>query len=81
MLRGSLSNAEGERALLEHTLLRIVRYPHQSFLEHIWQLKANVSAYDAAYLALAEALAAPLLTLDGRLARAPGHDAEIELYA
>ena len=78
MLRGSLSNAEGEQALLEHTLLKILKYPHRPLLERVWQLKANVSAYIATYLVLAEALAASLLTLDGRLARAPGHTAEVE---
>ena len=45
----------------------------------IWALKQNLSAYDAAYVALAEALDAPLLTLDARLAAAPGHQAEIHL--
>ena len=78
MLRGSLANEEGEQALLEYTLLKILKYPHRPLLERVWQLKANVSAYDTAYLALAEALAAPRLTLDGRLARAPGHTAEVE---
>jgi predicted nucleic acid-binding protein len=48
-------------------------------LARIWQLRANATAYDAAYLALAEVLRAPLLTFDARLAKSPGHTALIEL--
>jgi predicted nucleic acid-binding protein len=44
-------------------------------------LRDNVSAYDAAYIALAETLEAPLVTRDARLARAPGIRAEVEVYA
>lgn len=57
----------------------IQRYPHIEVLERIWALRHNISAYDAAYVALAEALDAPLLTCDARLAAAPGHTARIEL--
>jgi predicted nucleic acid-binding protein len=59
--------------------LRIARYPHVVFLPRIWQLRHNFSAYDAAYVALAEELRAPLLTRDIRLASASGHHATIEL--
>lgn len=55
------------------------RYAHDVLLPRVWQLRANVTAYDAVYIALAEALAAPLVTRDGRLAGAPGHTAKIEL--
>jgi predicted nucleic acid-binding protein len=55
------------------------RYPHDFMLPRIWELRANLTAYDAAYVALAEALDAPLLTRDERLAAAPGHQARIEL--
>jgi predicted nucleic acid-binding protein len=48
----------------------MTRYPVQSLLERVWQLRANVSAYDAAYVALAEHLDCALLTANGRLARA-----------
>lgn len=48
-------------------------------LDRIWELRRNVTAYDAAYLALAEALDAPLLTCDRALASAPGHRAAVEL--
>ncbi len=54
------------------------RYPHDFLLPRVWELRANLTAYDAAYVALAEALDAPLLTRDRRLAAAPGHHARIE---
>jgi predicted nucleic acid-binding protein len=60
--------------------LRINRYPHFVFLPRIWQLRQNLSAYDAAYIALAEKLGAHLITRDSRLASAPGHAANIELF-
>ncbi|NNC87685.1 MAG: type II toxin-antitoxin system VapC family toxin [Akkermansiaceae bacterium] len=55
------------------------RYPHDFLLPRIWQLRGNVTAYDATYLALAEAMNAPVLTRDRRLAKAPGNRARIEL--
>ncbi|HEX9646705.1 MAG TPA: type II toxin-antitoxin system VapC family toxin [Alphaproteobacteria bacterium] len=55
------------------------RYPHDVLLLRVWDLRANLTAYDAVYVALAEALDAPLLTRDRRLAAAPGHRARIEL--
>jgi predicted nucleic acid-binding protein len=61
--------------------LSIVRYPHDGLLERIWDLRANCTAYDAAYLALAEALDAPLLTFDKRLADVPGHRVAVEVVA
>jgi predicted nucleic acid-binding protein len=71
-----------ERARLALDDLRSIdlhRYPHEPMLERIWQLRSNLTAYDASYVALAEALNAPLLTCDARLANAPGHGARIEL--
>jgi predicted nucleic acid-binding protein len=47
----------------------------------VWQLRANLTAYDAVYVVLAEALGATLLTCDGRLARAPGHRVRVERFA
>ena len=58
----------------------MTRYPHTALLHRIWELRYNLTTYDAAYIALAEALDAPLITVDGRLAQAPGHRATVELY-
>lgn len=61
--------------------LVIRRYSHQELLPRIWQLRDAVTAYDGAYVALAEALDAPLLTCDARLGRSHGHRARIEVIA
>jgi|SRR5215831_2582451 len=60
--------------------LRLTRYPHFMLLPRVWQLRHNLSAYDAAYVGLAEKLGAPLITRDARLGAAPGHVATIELF-
>ena len=78
-----LGTVSPERARLALSRLRdtqLVRYPHTPLMERIWELKDNLTTYDAAYIALAEALDAPLITLDARLARAPGIRAAVEVY-
>jgi predicted nucleic acid-binding protein len=55
------------------------RYHHEPLLPRMWELRENLTAYDAAYVALAEGLRAPLLTCDVRLIRAPGMRAEIQV--
>ena len=74
-----LSAERGEEALEDLLDLPLTRYPHGPLLVRVWELRANVTAYDAAYLALAEALDAPLVTRDARLKSAPGHAARVEL--
>jgi len=59
--------------------LPIKRQSHRHFLRRIWQLRHSLSAYDAAYVALAEGLEAPLFTRDRKLAAAGGNMARIEL--
>lgn len=59
--------------------LALTRYPHDFLMPRVWDLRGNLSAYDAVYVALAEALDAPLLTRDQGLANAPGHRARVEL--
>ena len=72
VLGGSLDAGDGWAALHSWRRLGIVRHPVAGLLDHVWELRANVSAYDASYLALAEALGCGLLTADARLGRAPG---------
>jgi hypothetical protein len=67
---------EAIRDLLD---LRITRYPHFVLLSRVWQLRHNLTAYDAAYVVLAETLGALLLTRDSRLASASGHRAAVEV--
>jgi len=77
---GVISDQRADIAIQDLINLRIVRYPHFILLPRVWQHRQNLSAYDAAYVALAEKLAAPLVTRDGRLAAASGHAARIELF-
>jgi predicted nucleic acid-binding protein len=76
---GELDSRRGREALEDLAGLRIERYPHHPFLARVWSLRANATGYDACYLALAEALDAPLLTRDRRLVGVPGCGARIEL--
>lgn len=75
----TLSTSRAETAIEDLLEIRITRYPHSVLLPRIWQLRHNLSAYDAAYVALAERLGAILLTRDARLASAPGHAATVEV--
>ena len=77
---GELSPERGSEALADLADFPLHRYSHDVFLSRIWELRQNVTAYDAAYLALAEALAAPLVTCDARLASAPRHAARVEVF-
>jgi predicted nucleic acid-binding protein len=77
---GTVPRNRADEAVRDLLDLQIARYPHFVLLPRIWQLRHNLSAYDAAYVVLAEKLGAPLVTRDGRLAAAPGHAAMIELF-
>jgi len=76
---GQLHSARGGQAIAELAELPVRRYPHTPLLDRIWQLRANLTAYDAAYVALAETLRVTLVTRDRRLARTRGHRARIDL--
>ena len=77
---GLISSHRADQAIDDLLDLRLTRYPHFVLLPRIWQLRQNLSAYDAAYVALAERLGARLLTRDARLASASGHKSAIELF-
>jgi len=69
-----------EEAITDLLNLRIARYPHLPLLPRTWQLRHNLTAYDAVYIALAERLNATLLTRDARMRTASGHTARIEVF-
>jgi len=76
---GEISGLRGREALTDLADFPLLRYPHHILLPRVWALRNNLTAYDAVYVALAEALGARLLTRDQRLAAAAGHRARIEL--
>jgi predicted nucleic acid-binding protein len=77
---GTVSASRARQLLVDLVDLDAARYPHDVLIARAWQLRANLTAYDAVYVALAEGLGAVLVTCDGRLARAPGHRARIERF-
>jgi predicted nucleic acid-binding protein len=76
----AVSAQRANEALQDLLNLRVTRYPHFVFLPHIWRLRHNLSAYDAAYVALTEQLGATLITRDARLASATGRGVSVELF-
>jgi predicted nucleic acid-binding protein len=76
-LTGELGGAGARAALEDLADLPLRRAPHRGLLSRAWALRANLSFYDALYIALAERLRATLLTLDGRIAGAPGIRASV----
>jgi predicted nucleic acid-binding protein len=77
--RGLLPLTRAASAVVHLAELPVQRASHTALLDRCWQLRDTVTAYDAAYVALAEALDVPLLTADGRLARASGPRCAVEL--
>ena len=78
-LARQMTAERGMQAVTDYTAYPLTRYPHDPLLARVWELRDNFTAYDAVYVALAESVRAPLLTRDRRLAKAPGHFAEVEL--
>lgn len=78
-LSRDMTAERGAEALADLLSLRLVRYPHTVLLSRVWELRDNFTAYNAVYVALAEALRVPLVTRDERLAAAPGHGAIVEV--
>ena len=77
---GALSQERAADARADFAELAVVRYGHEALADRTWELRDSLTAYDATFVALAEALGAPLITCDARLARAPGHRAGVELF-
>lgn len=78
---GELASERAEAATADMRRARIQLHRHGPLLVRAWALRDNLSAYDAAYVALAETLECPLLTADARMARAPDHGATVQLIA
>lgn len=79
VLVGHMSSGRALEAISDFLATPVERFPHAPFLPRVFQLRDNASAYDALYIALAEALGAPLLTRDAALARVPGLFTTIEV--
>lgn len=76
-----ISPARGMEALEDLLDLPLTRYPHDVLVGRVWELRGNLTAYDGMYLALAEALNAPLVTCDRKMASAPGHHARVDVIS
>lgn len=79
LARGEITERRASGAVEDLAVFPATRYESEPLLSRVWQLRHNLSAYDAHCVALAEALGAPLLTGDARLARASGHGASVIL--
>jgi predicted nucleic acid-binding protein len=76
---GEVSSGRAAEAIADLNELDLHRHAHLDLLGRAWKLRDNISAYDAMYVALAEAINASVVTCDGPLAKAPGHRARIEV--
>ena len=80
VLRRELTASQASARLELFAQFPIRRYTHEPLLARMWTLRANLTAYDAAYVALAEGLRALLVTRDERIARARGHTARVQRF-
>lgn len=78
-LAGELDRRRAATAVEDFEALRVRRWSHVPLRQRVWELRRNVTAYDAAYIALAERFDCALVTCDARLGRAPGHSARVEV--
>lgn len=79
-LHRDLSDERAADARADFAELAIVRYPHEPFNDRVWDLRHNLTAYDATFIALAEALDAALVTCDARLAAAGGYEIQVDVF-
>ena len=79
VLTGGISADVATLAHDDLLALRVDLYPYEPVASRVWELRHNLTAYDGWYVALAEAVGAPLITLDARIARAPGLRCEVRL--
>jgi predicted nucleic acid-binding protein len=79
VLRGRVDQLTARRAIRRLAVMRVKLWPHQPLLGRAFALRDQLTAYDAIYVAMAEATGATLLTRDARLARAAGHRALVEV--
>jgi predicted nucleic acid-binding protein len=77
---GALSESRAEEAVQDLRRVRIIRYSHLPLLPGIWSYRHNLTAYDAAYVVLAETLEATLITRDGGMAAACRNSVRVEVY-
>ena len=76
---GEVSSDRAAEAIADLADLDLHRHAHLDLLTRAWKLRENITAYDAMYVALAEALDAPIVSCDAPLAKAPGHRAHVEV--
>jgi predicted nucleic acid-binding protein len=79
VMGGEIDEDSGALALEDLRSLDVERHPHEPLLTRVWELRENLTAYDAVYVALAEALEARLLTCDRRIGRAPGMRGRVDV--
>ncbi|MFN0022633.1 MAG: type II toxin-antitoxin system VapC family toxin [Parvularculaceae bacterium] len=79
VVSGALTVARAEEALTDFGIFPLRRFGHAFLMRRVWMLRNNLTAYDAAYVALAEMLMAPLVTCDSGISSASGHFATVEL--
>jgi predicted nucleic acid-binding protein len=79
VLQGRIDQITARRAIRRLAAMRVKLWPHQPLLGRAFALRHQLSAYDAIYVAMAEATGATLVTRDERLARATGHRARVEV--
>lgn len=80
VMTGNLGQDRAEDCRADFADLALARYPHQPLADRMWELRHNLTAYDAAFVALSEALAVPLVTCDARLFEAPGLRSDVLLF-